>query len=202
MRTVVFIDGQNLFHLARLAWGMTRNERTARYSWPSYDVTKLSLALANRVPGRELAEMRFYTGVPNPKFGDKARRSHAFWSNKIRALKEAGVYVYRGKVNRYGKEKGVDVSIAIDLVHATHEIRYQTAILVSQDHDLAPAVRLSKHIAQKQGRAVVIESAFPALRRRQQSRHIPGTIAVPIDKETYDSCHDPTDYRRGGPQHA
>lgn len=202
MRTAVFIDGQNLFHLARLAWGTPRNERTARYSWPSYDVTKLALALANRVPGRELVEIRFYTGVPNPKFGDKARRSHAFWSNKIRDLRDAGVYVYRGNVNWFGHEKGVDVSIAIDLVHATHEMRYENAILVSQDHDLAPAVKLSKHVAREQGRAVVIESAFPVLQRHQQSRPIPGTVAVPIDKETYDLCYDPTDYRRRRPRHA
>lgn len=195
MRTAVFIDGQNLFHLARNAWGGSRNRGTGRYSWPSYDVMKIALALTRRVPGRKLVETRFYTGVPDPRFGPDERRSHDFWSNKFRALRSAGVYVYRGRVNRYGQEKGVDVSIAIDLVHATHERRYDTAILVSQDHDFGPAVSLSKHIAQQQGREVVIESAFPSQRHGHRSRGIPGANPVPIDQATYDSCHDPTDYR-------
>lgn len=196
MRTAVFIDGQNLFHLARLAWGAARNEHTARYSYPSYDVPKIALALTRRLPGRELVETRFYTGVPNPRFGPEEQRWHRFWSNKLRALVGAGVYVYRGRVNRHGEEKGVDVSIAIDLVQATHERRFETAILVSQDHDFEPAVRLSKRIAQDQGREVVIESAFPRFQRGHRFRGIPGANPVPIDQATYDSCFDPTDYLR------
>ena len=194
LRTAVFIDGQNLFHLARVAWGGAKNRRTARYSWPSYDVVKIARALTQRVPGRELTEVRFYTGVPNPRRGHNERRWHGFWSNKLNALKTAGVYVYRGRVNRYGHEKGVDVSIAIDLVQATHEMRFETAILVSQDHDFGPAVGLSKYVAREQGREVVIESAFPRVPRRHWPQQIPGTVAVPIDQVTYDSCYDPTDY--------
>ena len=163
---------------------------------------KIAEALTQRVPGRELVEIRFYTGVPNPRFGPDERRWHAFWSNKFRALKAAGVYVYRGKVNRYGHEKGVDVSIAVDLVHATHEERFEVATLVSQDHDLGPAVTLSKYIAREQGRTVMIESAFPRLERRPRSNPIPGTIAVPIDRDTYDRCFDPTEYRSRGPNNA
>ena len=35
MRTIVLIDGQSLFHLARLAWSETDSEASSRYSWPS-----------------------------------------------------------------------------------------------------------------------------------------------------------------------
>ena len=156
---------------------------------------KIAQVLTQRVPGRKLVETRFYTGVPNPQIGPEERRWHAFWSNKIRALRSAGVYVYRGRINRSGEEKGVDVCIAVDLVHATHEMRFETAILVSQDHDFVPAVRLAKIIAREQGRVVQIESAFPRLPRQRRSHQIPGTIAVPLDQDTYDSCYDPTDYR-------
>jgi hypothetical protein len=56
-RTVAFIDGQNLFHSAREAFG---------YTYPNYDVR----ALVERVcAGRDwqLAHTRFYTGIPRSR---------------------------------------------------------------------------------------------------------------------------------------
>ena len=105
------------------------------------------------------------------------------------------MYVYRGRVSAAGQEKGVDVSLALDLVRATYEQRYEAAILVSQDWDFGPAVRLAKEIAQRQNRALIWESAFPVGPGSSSRRGVPGTMWVPIDKATYDSCHDPTDYR-------
>ena len=68
------------------------------------------------------------------------------------------------------------------------------AIIVSQDADLAPAVAVAREIAQGQNRRVDFESAFPQLPGR---RHfgIPDTTWVPIDKATYDTCLDLSDYR-------
>lgn len=144
MRTIVLIDGQNLFHLARLAWRDTDSEASSPYAWPSYDIEKLAKAVAMRTPGRSLSEIRFYTGVPNPTLGDRQKFWHGFWSNKIRALKNKGVYVYRGRVGPEGQEKGVDVSLAIDLVRATYEQSYEAVVIMSQDWDFGPAVHLAK----------------------------------------------------------
>lgn len=66
MRTIVLIDGQNLYHLARLAWAPVPVDRSSPYSWPSYDVERLAALLVARLPQRELSEVRFYTGVPAP----------------------------------------------------------------------------------------------------------------------------------------
>lgn len=189
MRTIVFIDGQNLFRLALLAWGEERTPETFRYSWPSYDVSKIAAAVTSRLPGRELTEIRFYTGVPD-EYDDP--RWHKFWTNKLFHLREQGVNVYRGQVR--GQEKGVDVSIAIDLVHATHEQRYDVAIIVSQDSDFGPAVRMAKRIAEAQGRNLRFESAYPSNARDRESPGVPGTHWMPIDKAMYDSCFDPEDY--------
>lgn len=35
MRTATFIDGQNLYHLAKNAWSSHPSDR---YGWPSYDI--------------------------------------------------------------------------------------------------------------------------------------------------------------------
>ena len=37
------------------------------------------------------------------------------------------MYVYRGRVNAGGQEKGVDVSLALDLVRATYDRQFEVA---------------------------------------------------------------------------
>ena len=192
MRTLVLIDGQNLYHLARRAWA---SGSSSPYAWPSYDVEKLAHVLVSRTTGRTLAEIRFYTGVPDPAVGLSELFWHGFWSNKIRYLRSRGVYVYRGRVNAGGQEKGVDVSLALDLVRAAYERQYEAAIIVSQDWDFGPAVRLAKEIARTQGRRLVFESCFPLGPGSHSRRGVPGTTWIPIDQATYDSCRDPRDYR-------
>ncbi len=192
MSTLVLIDRQNLHHLAKIAWASS--EKSA-YDWPSYDVEKLAKTLVSRIQGRSLSEIRFYTGVPDPSAGDSQAFWHGFWSNKLRYLESQGIYVYQGRINSARKEKGVDVSLAVDLIRATYEHQYESAIIVSQGHDFGPAVRLAKEIARSQNRSLIYESAFPFESGRSSPRGIPGTTWVPIDKDTYDSCLDPTDYR-------
>ena len=192
MDTIVFMDGQNLYHLARAAWLSGVTYPTPPYAWPSYDVEKLANALAAREQGRTLTEIRFYTGVPHRSID---QYWHDYWSNKIRYLRNGGIYVYRGKVNRGGQEKGVDVSLALDLVQATHERRYDVAILVSQDSDFGPAVSLAKQVAASQNRMLTFESAFPVGPGSRSRRGVPGTTWVPIDQAMYDACLDPRDYR-------
>ena len=186
MRTSVFFDGQNLYRLAMRAYG-----RVYPYHWPSYDVVKLANALVSRVPGRTLAEVRFYTGLPSQS---QNAGWHGFWSNKLRHLSRQGVVVYRQELSSLGQEKGIDVRLAVELVQATYKQLYDVAIIVSQDADLAPAVALAREIAQEQNRSIDIESAFPLVPGR---RHfgIPNTTWVPIDKATYDTCLDLSDYR-------
>ena len=194
MDAIVFIDGQNLYHLAKAAWLGDRTDQESPYAWPSYDVEKLANALVAREPGRTLAEIRFYTGVPNPSRGPTQKFWHDFWLNRFRHFGNRGIYAYRGQVSRGRQEKGVDVSLAIDLVQATHERRYQVAIIVSQDSDFGPAVKLCKSIAASQNRQVAFESAFPEVAARPYQHGIPGTTWVPIDQATYDACRDFRNY--------
>ena len=194
MNTIVFIDGQNLFHGAKSAWGTAHSPATRIY-YPSYDVEKLAQALVARFPHWTLGEVRFYTGVPHSAMGPSEKYWYGFWMNKLRYMRSRGIYVYRGHINSGGQEKGVDVSLALDLVQATHERRYEAAIIVSQDSDFGPAVRLAKQVAKDQGRVLEFASAFPVGPGTTYRRGIPGTHWVPIDQATYDACLDPRDYR-------
>jgi len=196
LRTIVFFDGQNIYFLAKTAWAPPLPRRgDTPYSWPSYDVQKLASTLVAKVPGRTLSQTRFYTGVPDPHKGPKEYFWHGFWSNKLRYLSSQDIYVYKGRVNPGGQEKGVDVSLAVDLIRLTYERRYEVAIIVSQDWDFGEVVRVAKQIARDQDRNLIFESAFPYQPGSISKRGVPGTKWVHIDKATYDSCHDPTDYR-------
>lgn len=192
LRTIVFFDGQNLFHGAKDAWAAPVEPRGSPYIFPSYDVQKLAQRLVDRIPDRALEQIRFYTGVPSKEANPLW---HGFWSNKLRYLGSKGVYVYKGRISPHGNEKGVDVSLAIDVVGLTYEQAYDTAIIVSQDWDFGPAINLAKTLVRKQGRNVAFESAFPNGPGSKNNRGIPGTQWVRIDKGVYDSCIDPTEYR-------
>lgn len=54
-RAIAFVDGQNLFHAARVAFG---------HSYPNYDVKELAETVSRRM-GWSLVQVRFYTGVPD-----------------------------------------------------------------------------------------------------------------------------------------
>jgi hypothetical protein len=80
-RAIAFIDGQNLFHHAREAFG---------YHFPNYDIRKL----AERICAAEswnLVAIQFYTGVPdrsdNPFW-------NYFWTRKLASMGRQGIKVF------------------------------------------------------------------------------------------------------------
>ena len=77
-RTVVFVDGQNLFYAVKLAFG---------YPFPNYDVLALSRAVCE-MNGWRLAKARFYTGLPrasdNPFWNQ-------FWTAKLAVMGTRGM---------------------------------------------------------------------------------------------------------------
>ncbi len=189
-RVHLFVDGQNLFRLAR-KWG-------EGYHWPKYDVRKLGDALTALEPGRVLCSIRFYTGVPTR---EQDERWHIFWTAKLRHMGEQGIRVYRGRIVDK-QEKGVDVRIALDLVRSAREQSFDTAIVVSQDSDLNEALKEVRAIAHSQGREVRFESAFPYEKdfpyppgEAVSHRGLTPATWRHISRAMYDACVDPTDYR-------
>ena len=117
-------------------------------------------------------------------------------------MRSRGIVVYAGRINQSGQEKGVDVSLAIDLIRLTYEQQYDVAILVSQDWDFGPAVKLARQIGASEGRGLSFESWFPYEPGGSRSkRGVPSTTWGHIDRPTYDSWNDPRDFRpaKSGP---
>ena len=193
------MDGQNLFHAAREAFG---------YTYPNYDVS----ALAEQVCLRQrwkLAQVRFYTGIP--EVGDDPKW-HSFWTHKLAAMGRQGVVVYSRSL-RYrnrtvalpdgtqhsflaGEEKGIDVRIALDVITLAHRLEYDVALVFSQDQDLSEVAEEIRAVARQQRRWIKIASAFPHSPTAQNRRGINRTDWIRIDRELYRQCLDRRDYRR------
>ncbi len=197
-RVIVFIDGQNLFRAAKEAFG---------HRYPNYDPKRLAEALCAQ-RGWTLAQVRFYTGVPD-------RRDNAFWNHfwvaKLEQMARVGTYTftrplrYRHETVRLpdgtdyvalvGREKGIDVRIALDIVRGAHRGDYDVALVFSQDQDLSEVANEIRTIAREQQRWIKIASAFPSSPTVTNDRGINKTDWIPIDRATYDACIDPRDYR-------
>lgn len=197
-RTIAFVDGQNLFHAAREAFGC---------AYPNYDVFKLSRWVCQQ-QGWQLHGVQFYTGMPD--LADDAFWHH-FWSNKLAVMGRQGARVfsrplrYRNQTVRLpngtahtvlvGQEKGIDIRIALDVVRAVHANQCDVALIFSQDQDLSEVADEIRHIAIEQQRWVKIASAFPDSPTVRNRRGINKTDWIRVDRAVYDACVDPRDYR-------
>ena len=197
-RAAVFVDGQNLFHSVKDAFG---------YPYPNFEILLLAQAVCN-TQGWDVVECRFYTGIPN---SEDNPFWNSFWVKKTAQMGRAGVRVftrpmrYRNKTVRLpdgnshtfltGEEKVIDVRIALDILTGAMNGTYDVALVFSQDQDLSEAATEIRTIAQQQSRWIKIACAFPWSPAAHNKRGINSADWLKIDRVTYDKCIDPRDYR-------
>lgn len=200
-RAVAFIDGQNLYRHAKEAFG---------HHHPNYDPTKLHNAVC-AAQGWEPFGIRFYTGTPSAAV---TPMWHGFWSNRLLAMRRAGIYVYSRPI-RYRtmdielpdgsvyeidlpQEKGVDVHLALDVLRLALSNQFDVAVIFSQDQDLSELVGEIQEITRSTGRWLKLVSAFPSGPHASAKRGIEKMDWLPMDQAFYDKCLDPHDYRPKG----
>jgi len=202
-----FFDGQSLFKQAEDCFG---------YKKPNYDPLKLTEYIVKLEPNRLLRCLRFYTGIHKASINSSL---HIFWTNKLSSLKKIvnaklgndGIFIFtrehkyideevfdkktkQVRIIKKGIEKGTNIRLALDLVEYARKIKYDVAIIFSQDSDLEEAVKDVNDIASEQGRIIKIECAFPFSNNPTASdtylRGIPNTKWRKIEKDIYDLCLD------------
>jgi len=197
-RVVSFVDGQDLFHAARQAFG---------YAHPNYDPGRLTEVVA-AVRGWTVAGVQFYTGMPDLHdnlFG------HRFWTAKCAVMRDRGVATFTRPLRYYhetvdlpgggkgtariGREKGIDVRIALDIVRLARSGACDVALVFSQDQDLSEVANEIRAIARDQGRWIKMACAFPVSPTYVNRRGIDKTDWIRLDQSTYDLAIDPRDYR-------
>ena len=201
-RAIAYIDGQNLFNVAKEAFG---------YPYPNYNIRQLAETICAQ-EGWDLAEVHFYTGIPDS--GIDPNRHH-FWVAKLAAMGTRGIRTYARPL-RYsnqliqlpdgittatlvGREKGIDVRLALDVVRDALDNRYDVALLFSQDQDLTEVAKEVREIARRDNRWIKLACAFPLSPTSRNRRGINKTDWIRIDRATYDACLDPHDYRKRKP---
>lgn len=197
-RVTAFIDGQNLFYAAKESFG---------HKYPNYDPQALVKTIC-AAQQWTVSEICFYTGVPDPR--DNAFW-HNFWSAKLAVMGKRGIKTY-SRALKYrnqsvtlldgstattlvGQEKGIDIRIALDVVHQARENLYDVALIFSQDQDLSEITTNVRDISVAHNRWIKLASAFPSSPTSRNPRGINGTEWITIDRKTYDSCIDLNDYR-------
>lgn len=173
-RVICFIDANNLFHHLRSLFGNGKVNHNA---------------LCHELAGsRPLLEWRYYTASLPEGESDKQRADyeaqqrffHFIKTHKIGSLHLGRLMVEGVIPHQKLREKGVDVLIAIDMVQLAAEDRYDTAILLSADEDLVPAVKMVQDIYKKR-----VEVAMPEdVQAFHLGRAVEGLQA--ITKELYD----------------
>lgn len=197
-RAIAFFDGQNLYRAAKDAFG---------HHYPNYDPKALAHAICAS-HGWQLDEVRFYTGVPD-QIDDPFWSG--FWQSKLRSMSQQSVRVYSRPL-RYanqtitlpsgemravlvGREKGIDVRIAIDVMNAALNDRCDVLLLFSQDQDLSEVAREVRAISLRNNRWIKIACAFPVSPTARNRRGINGTDWIRIDRAVYDANLDGLDHR-------
>jgi uncharacterized LabA/DUF88 family protein len=192
------VDGQNLFHAAREAFG---------YSYPNYDPVALARAVCAS-HSWSLEATYFYTGVPDAR--DNPRWNH-FWVAKLAIMGTRGVHTFSRPL-RYrnqtvvlpngtattilvGQEKGIDVRLALDVVRLAREARYEVALLFSQDQDLSEVADEVRAISRDQRRRINVACVFPTSPASRNRRGVNNTDWIRLDRAAYDACLDQHDYR-------
>lgn len=147
-QVVVFIDYENVLRSAHEIWC----EGHEKLYDSLVDPLKLAeLIVHRRAPGGVLKEVRVYRGRPDPRkeatsaaYNDKQKEA---WQSdpKVKVIRRMLSYPKTWPVDA-AREKGIDVSIAIDLVRMAMLKEFEVGILFSRDTDLLPAIETIRDI--------------------------------------------------------
>ncbi|KKR43121.1 MAG: hypothetical protein UU10_C0047G0004 [Parcubacteria group bacterium GW2011_GWF1_40_6] len=133
-RVAVYIDGGNTYK--RLKW-LGIPQKSTRMDYSAF--------VKHLVGDRELISKRYYVGiVRNVDGSEKSEKMVKDQQKFLNILKTENFEVKHGKImydDGNIREKGVDVKLAIDLVIGAVDNMYDTAIVISSDTDLIPAIK-------------------------------------------------------------
>lgn len=130
-RVFIFVDGSNLYH--RLQQVFHLKEDVSRFDYRRF--------VDSIIPANTIVSRRYYIGVFQEEFARFFKKQQRFL--KFIKSDPQGFLVRGGMVRKKGdtfQEKGVDVLLAIDLVIGAARDEYDTAVMVSSDSDLVPAI--------------------------------------------------------------
>lgn len=178
VRVAVYVDGFNLYFGLKAKHGR-------KYLW--LDLQALAASLLR--PGQTLEQITYFTArVRNDPEGQRRQSDYldALASHSLRVTVVDGRFQEKprhcrdcGAVWTVYEEKETDVSIAAALIEDAVLDRYDTALLISADSDLCPAIVTMKRLCPEKK----IIAAFPPKRHSADlKRAVDGYLPLGDDK--------------------
>ena len=151
MRTIIYVDGFNLYYSALKGTPFKWLDLKTAFQnllGPHHTIVKIkyfTALVSGRVdPGQPIRQQTYiralesYTPEFEPIYGHFL--SHVVWARLANPQKGAKQYVQIFKT----EEKGSDVKLAVHLLHDAWLNNYECAIVVSNDSDLSEAMQIIK----------------------------------------------------------
>lgn len=142
-KVAIYIDGSNFYHYLK-------DKEIGLPKGAKFDFNSFSNFL---IGGRKCVSKRYYTGIfrniDNSTESIKLVRGQQKFLSEIEKI---GFVIKRGRImydSNIIREKGTDIKIATDLIIGAVDNIYDTAILVSSDTDLIPAIKYIKYKGKK-----------------------------------------------------
>lgn len=132
-RVAVYIDGSNTYQRLK---GIGIPEQSKRFNFSAF--------IKHLVGERVLISKRYYVGiVKNIDKSEKAEQMVKSQQKFLDNLRTENFEVKPGRIMYDGRirEKGIDVKLSVDLVIGAVDDLYDTAIVISSDTDLIPAIK-------------------------------------------------------------
>ncbi len=194
-RVAVFIDYQNSYRGARRAFFQEWDLAVEGQIHPRRLAIKLK-GVDNQE--RELVAVRVYRGMPTPRHDGPgaaaADRQVALWEQQALVTPITRSLNYRDP--KQPREKGIDVSLAVDFVMMAQRGEYDVGIIFSEDTDLVPALEA---VAELKGPGACESATWYPL----EGRHEPKPLLLPkaklgavhlLRRHDFDQVRDLTDY--------
>ncbi|WP_460356026.1 NYN domain-containing protein [Actinoallomurus acanthiterrae] len=143
----LFVDFQNV-HL--VGHGLFESYGVPRYCCVPNPSRLADLIQQRRSRLSEVTAIRVYRGRPDPTRQPTPASANdaqaAEWSRDPRVQVIRRQLNYRGWPDASPREKGIDVAIAVDLIHLALRKQYDALVLFSGDTDLLPTVESIKQL--------------------------------------------------------
>lgn len=142
-KVAIYIDGGNTYKRLK---GLDIPGNSARFDY--------SALVKHLVGERHLVSKRYYIGiVRNVDGSEKAEKMVRSQQKFLNGLHTEGFEIKSGKIMYDAgsiREKGVDVKLSVDLVIGAVDDLYDTAVVISSDTDLIPAIKYVRSAKKKQ----------------------------------------------------
>jgi len=142
-KVAIYIDGSNFYKYLK-------NKEINFPKGVKFDYNKFAQTLTR---DRKCISKKYYIGIArNIDNTKKSKQIVAGQQKFLSEIENNGFVIGRGRIMYDGgriREKGTDVKIVVDIIDGAVGNKYDTAILVSSDTDLIPAIKYIKSKGKK-----------------------------------------------------